>query len=64
MLKQIKELLKPPNPDDVVARELYQARLEHLRALTAREFADSVVTYNARRIQRLTEYQSEREASA
>jgi hypothetical protein len=43
-------------PAEVAARELAEAELSMLQAQTAREYAESVMSYNQARITRLRKY--------
>ena len=51
-----KEKFREPTPMEVVTRELAEATLEKLQAETAVDWAQSVVSYNRVRIDRLNEY--------
>jgi FMN-dependent NADH-azoreductase len=51
-----KEKFREPTPMEVVTRELAEATLEKLQAETAVDWAQSVVSYNRVRIERLNEY--------
>ena len=51
-----KEKFREPTPIEVVTRELAEATLEKLEAETAVDWAQSVVSYNRVRIERLNEY--------
>lgn len=53
MLETLRSLLRPPSPEEKSARELDQARHALLEALSAREYADCMVQYHERRINRL-----------
>lgn len=44
------------SPEELVAIELMDARRNKLEAETARDYATSIVAYNATRVKRLTEY--------
>jgi hypothetical protein len=52
----LKERFREPTPLEVVTRELAEATLENLEAETAVDWAQSVVSYNRVRIERLNEY--------
>jgi hypothetical protein len=52
----LKERFREPTPLEVVTRELAEATLEKLEAETAVDWAQSVVSYNRVRIERLNEY--------
>ena len=51
-----KEKFREPTPLEVVTRELAEATLEKFEAETAVDWAQSVVSYNRVRIDRLNEY--------
>jgi hypothetical protein len=55
-LDLFKERFREPTPLEVVTRELAEATLEKLEAETAVDWAQSVVSYNRVRIERLNEY--------
>jgi hypothetical protein len=52
----LKDYLREPSPLEVVQKELLAATLEKLEAETAVEFAQSIVQYNTKRIDRLNTY--------
>lgn len=54
--EHIKRVFRRLTPAEVAARELADAELSRLEALTAREYADSVVKYNDDRIKRLRKF--------
>ena len=56
LLDLFKEKFREPTPLEVVSRELAEATLEKLEAETAVDWAQSVVSYNRVRIERLNEY--------
>jgi hypothetical protein len=56
LLDLFKEKFREPTPLEVVTRELAEATLEKLEAETAVDWAQSVVSYNRVRIERLNEY--------
>jgi len=56
LLDLFKERFREPTPLEVVTRELAEATLEKLEAETAVDWAQSVVSYNRVRIERLNEY--------
>ena len=51
-----KEKFREPTPLEVLTRELAEATLEKLEAETAVDWAQSVVSYNRVRVERLNEY--------
>lgn len=53
MIDYIKRMFRKITPAEVAAKELGDAELSLLEALTAREYADSVIVYNQTRIKRL-----------
>jgi hypothetical protein len=53
LMEMLKEPFKKPSPLEVIARELAHAHLEKLDAETAVEYAQSIVDYNLKRIERL-----------
>ena len=58
-MKKLLELFKQPTPLQMVAAELAQAHLSKLEAETAAEYAQSVVSYNLSRIERLNKRREE-----
>jgi len=56
MLDKLKELLRPQSHTVMAQRELEAARRDLLLALTAVDYARSVVAYNTDRIKRLELY--------
>jgi len=56
MLDKLKELLRPQSHTVMAQRELEEARRDLLLALTAVDYARSVVAYNTDRIKRLELY--------
>lgn len=56
MIQFLKDYLREPSPLEVVRKELLAATLEKLEAETAVEFAQSIVQYNTKRIDRLNTY--------
>ncbi|CAB4180526.1 hypothetical protein UFOVP1049_47 [uncultured Caudovirales phage] len=61
MLEFIKNYIRQPSHMEMVNRELEEARLEKLEAETAVEYAQSIVQYNAKRIDRLNTYITDKE---
>lgn len=55
----IKEPFKKPSPLEVIAAELADAHLSKLEAETAVEYAQSIVSYNKTRIERLNKRMEE-----
>lgn len=53
LMNHLKRLFRMPSPEELAARELDQARRALLEAQSAREYADAMVTYHQRRIDRL-----------
>jgi len=51
-------------PAEVAARELAEAELSMLQAQTAREYAESVISYNDARIKRLRKFLATLEAKS
>jgi len=47
---------KPLDPIDVAKEELQEAKLLLLKAQTAKEYAEAIVTYQSVKIKRLEEY--------
>ena len=62
MIKHFKRVIRRLTPRELAARELADAELELLEALTAREYADSIVQYNEVRCARLRTFLSKQEA--
>lgn len=59
LLKQfIARLFQRVTPQEAAARELYEAEMQRLRALTAMEYASSMVQYHDSRILRLRDFMS------
>jgi hypothetical protein len=56
MIKHWKRLLRRLTPAEVAAKELADAELALLEAMTGREYAQSVVDYNEVRIKRLRSF--------
>jgi hypothetical protein len=56
MISAFKRVFRRITPAEVAAKELACAELEMLEAQTAREFADSVISYNDCRIKRLRKF--------
>lgn len=54
MLKELLETFRPPSAQLIARRELEEAQRELLRAHSAKEYAESLVTYHQSRIARLT----------
>lgn len=55
-MKWMKKIFRRLSPGEVAAQELADAQLSLLEALTAQEYATSVVAYNRQRIERLRRY--------
>lgn len=53
MIKDIKRIMRRLTPAEVAAKELADAELELLTALTHREYAQSLIDYNESRCKRL-----------
>lgn len=53
MLSEIRAMWRKPSPEELMARELDDARRSLLEALSARDYAESMVAYHERRIDRL-----------
>jgi hypothetical protein len=53
LLDLLKEPFKKPTPLEMIAAELADAHLSKLEAETAVEYAQSIVSYNVTRIERL-----------
>ena len=56
MIAAFRRALRRITPAEVAARELAEAELSMLQAQTAREYAESVMSYNQARITRLRKY--------
>ena len=56
MIKHIKRLLRRMTPAEVAAKELADAELELLTAMTHKEFAQSLIDYNESRCKRLRSF--------
>jgi hypothetical protein len=54
MLKELLETFRPPSAHIIAMRELEEAQRELLRTQSAKEYAESMVTYHEARIARLT----------
>ena len=59
LLDLLKEPFKKPTPLEVIATELADAHLSKLEAETAVEYAQSIVSYNVTRIERLNKRMEE-----
>ena len=59
LLDLIKEPFKKPTPLEMIAAELADAHLSKLEAETAVEYAQSIVSYNITRIERLNKRMEE-----
>jgi hypothetical protein len=59
LLDLIKEPFKKPTPLEMIAAELADAHLSKLEAETAVEYAQSIVSYNVTRIERLNKRMEE-----
>lgn len=57
----ITNYLRQPTHMEMVNREIEEAKLEKLEAETAVEYAQSIVQYNTKRIDRLNIYIAEKE---
>ena len=60
MLEFLKNYMRTPSFLEVIRKELEAATLEKLEAETAVEFAQSIVQYNTKRIERLNTYLKEK----
>lgn len=49
-------LFKKPTPRQYAERELLEAKLHLLEALTAREYSDSIVRYRENQVNRLVKF--------
>lgn len=58
MIDAVIALFRAPSPEELIARELVEARRAKLAAETAVEYAKSMVAYNDARIKRLTNYET------
>ena len=61
MLDFIREFVRQPTHMELVNKELEEAKVEKLEAETAVEYAQSIVQYNTKRIDRLNTYIAEKE---
>ena len=59
MIDFIRDCLRQPTHMEMVNKELEEAKLEKLEAETAVEYAQSIVQYNTKRIDRLNTYIAE-----
>lgn len=59
MLEFIREYVRQPTHIELVNKELEEAKVEKLEAETAVEYAQSIVQYNTKRIDRLNTYIAE-----
>lgn len=60
-MKWLTKYFRTPTAAELAARELAMARRSLLEAQSAREYADSMVTYHRKRIDRLRSVLSEHE---
>lgn len=63
ILKFIGDFVRQPTQMEMVNKELEEAKLEKLEAETAVEYAQSIVQYNTKRIDRLNTYITDKEKS-
>jgi len=63
MLDFIRDFVRQPTHIEMINKELEEAKLEKLEAETAVEYAQSIVQYNTKRIDRLNIYIAEKEKS-
>ena len=54
-MKYLTQMLRKPSPETLMAQELDEAKRQLLAALTAREYAQAMVTYHEARIKRLSQ---------
>ena len=54
-IKYVKDLLRARTPLEVAEKELIEARHSKMQGQTAVEYAQSIVSYNEKRISRLTD---------
>ena len=59
LMALMKEPFRKPSPLEVIATELAHSHLEKLEAETAVEYAQSIVSYNVTRIERLNKRMEE-----
>ena len=59
MFNFIRDFVRQPTHMEMVNKELEEAKLEKLEAETAVEYAQSIVQYNTKRIDRLNIYIAE-----
>jgi hypothetical protein len=59
MIDFIRDYMRQPTHMEMVNKQLEEARLEKLEAETAVEYAQSIVQYNTKRIDRLNTYIAE-----
>jgi len=59
LMELLKEPFRKPSPLEVIAGELADAHLSKLEAETACEYAQSIVSYNVTRIERLNKRMEE-----
>ena len=59
MLEFIRDFVRQPTHMELVNKELEEAKVEKLEAETAVEYAQSIVQYNTKRIDRLNTYIAE-----
>ena len=59
LIDLLKEPFKKPTPLEMIAAELADAHLSKLEAETAVEYAQSIVSYNVTRIERLNKRMEE-----
>lgn len=56
MLQRIKRLLAKPSAEILAVQEIDDARREHLAAMSAMEYYESLSRYHSKRIDRLERY--------
>ena len=56
MIQDLKRVMRRLTPLELAARELVEAELALLEAQTGVDYAESLVAYNAKRVERLRKY--------
>jgi hypothetical protein len=56
MFEQLSEIMRPPSAEVIAQKEFEDASRELLKAQSAKEYAEALVTYHKARVERLTEF--------
>ncbi len=56
MFEQLSEIMRPPSAESMAQKEFEDASRELLKAQSAKEYAEALVTYQKARVERLSEF--------